>query len=81
MGIWLNLEFLTNTLNNNKNDKGEVDLGSYITAILNQVANVTGNINEFSTSYNEDTNSAEIYDNATVPRYLQSSGRSSADIT
>ena len=67
MGIWLNLEFLTNTLNNNKNDKGEVDLGSYITAILNQVANVTGNINEFSTSYNEDTNSVEIYDNATVP--------------
>ena len=67
MGIWLNLDFLTLTLNNNKEDNGVVNLGSYISAILTKVASVTGNLNEFTTTYNEDTNSVEIYDDATVP--------------
>lgn len=67
MGILLNLEFLIKTLNSNKDENGNVNLGDYLGSILNSVSNVTGNINNFSISYSEETNTVTIQDDNTIP--------------
>ena len=67
MGIMLNLDFLITTLNSNKEDDGKVSLGTFINKILAGVTSVTGNLNSFTTSYSEETNTIIIYDDNTIP--------------
>jgi len=67
MGIMLNLDFLIKVLNDSKDENGNVSLGDYINNILGPVSSVTGNINSFSTSYSEETNTVVIYDDTTIP--------------
>lgn len=67
MGIMLNLDFLIKVLNDNKEEDGKVSLGTFISKVLSGVSSVTGNLNSFSTSYSEETNTVVIYDDNTIP--------------
>ncbi len=66
MGVMINMDYIISQVENTKTD-GSVPLGPLLQNILNGVAKVTGNINNFSVSYNEETNAVEIRDNTSIP--------------
>jgi hypothetical protein len=63
MGIMVNFDLIINVATSNL----DVSLYDFIENILNSISSVTGGINDFSVSYNEDTRKVTIYDNRTVP--------------
>lgn len=64
MGIMVNFDFLIRLAVNTDLD---ATLYDFIEAILRNIENSTGGINDFSVSYNEDTRKIQIYDNRTIP--------------
>ena len=66
MGIMVNMDYIISQVENSKVD-GSVPLGPFLQNILDGIAKVTGNINSFSVSYNEEENELEIKDNTIIP--------------
>jgi len=67
MSIPLNINFLIKVINNTKSSEGKVTLGALVTEVLDNIRFYTGNINDFSISFDESTNKMIIVDNVTIP--------------
>ena len=64
MGIMVNFDHILNVFQNQNNDR---DIHSLLTSILGNISNVTGNINNFVVTYNEDAMKLVVYDERTSP--------------
>lgn len=64
MGIMVNFDHILNVFQNQNDDK---DIHSLLTSILGNISSVTGNINNFVVTYNEDAMKLVIYDERTSP--------------
>jgi GH24 family phage-related lysozyme (muramidase) len=69
MEILLNVDFLTETLNQytTKNTESIINLKGFLDAIVNGVNKATGNLNLFRVSYRDDSNTVVIKDDQFVP--------------
>ena len=69
MEILLNVDFLTETLNQytTKNTENIINLKGFLDAIVNGVNKATGNLNLFRVSYRDDSNTVVIKDDQFVP--------------
>lgn len=67
MGIMINLDYIQSQVESTKRDDGVVPLGPFLQNILNGVAKVTGNINSFNVTYDEDENTLQIKDDTAIP--------------
>jgi len=67
MGIMVNMDYIVSQVNSTKTDDGVVPLGPLLQNILTGVSRVTGNINSFNVSYDEDTNTLNIKDDTSIP--------------
>ena len=67
MGMMINMDYIISQVENTKRDDGVVPLGPFLQNILNGVAKVTGNINSFNVSYDEETNSLTLKDDTAIP--------------
>ncbi len=64
MGIMVNFDHILNVFQNQNEDK---DIHSLLTSLLKNISSVTGNINNFVVTYNEDDMKLVIYDERTSP--------------
>lgn len=64
MGIMVNFDHILNVFQNQSDDK---DIHSLLTSILESISSVTGNINNFVVTYNEDAMKLVVYDERTSP--------------
>ncbi len=67
MGIMVNMNYIINTINSTKSEDGTTTCHAVLSAILNGIERVTGNINSFVIGYNEKTRKIIIYDENTIP--------------
>lgn len=69
MEILLNIDFLTDTLNQytTKNTENIINLKGFLDAIVNGINKATGNLNLFRVSYRDDSNTVIIKDDQFVP--------------
>lgn len=67
MGVMVNMNHIINTINSTKSEDGTTTCHAVLSAILNDIERVTGNINNFVIGYNEKTRKIIIYDENTVP--------------
>ncbi len=64
MGIMVNFDHILSVFQIQNEDK---DIHSLLTSILKNISSVTGNINNFSVTYNEDDMKLVVYDERTSP--------------
>jgi hypothetical protein len=67
MHIYVNIDYIITTLDNNMDDKGNISILDFLNAMLSGVSNALGSINNFEISYDDATNAFSIIDNALVP--------------
>jgi GH24 family phage-related lysozyme (muramidase) len=69
MEILLNIDFLTETLNQytTQNTESIINLKGFLDAIVNGINKATGNLNLFRVSYRDDSNTVVIKDDQFVP--------------
>lgn len=67
MGIMVNMNHITNTINSTKSEDGTTTCHAVLSALLNDIERVTGNINNFVIGYDDKTRKVIIYDENTVP--------------
>ena len=54
MNVYLNLDYISKTLNSNKNDKNELDLFNFMQKLLSGINRCMGNVTELTTSIKDD---------------------------
>lgn len=62
--VYLNIDMLTQTLEENVDDKGRLAVVDYVNLVLSKVQDSLGNINKFKTLINDSTQTLEIVDEA-----------------
>jgi len=67
MAIPVNMDFILATIESTKDDDGKVSLGPLVNNILTGIANVTGNINKFRGTYDENKNQFVVFDDNSIP--------------
>jgi hypothetical protein len=67
MHTHVNLNFITNTLNNNIDNEGKVTLYKLLQDLMKGIQNATGCINDFDVTYDRFTNYFIIRDNTAIP--------------
>lgn len=67
MAIPINMDFILSVIESTKDDNGKVALSPLVNNILDGVSRAIGNINKFSGTYEEITNSFIIYDDNNIP--------------
>ena len=67
LNIYLNFQFITNSLKNNQNDKGDVNLYSFISALCIGLNKALGGINNLEPIINKDSNTLTIIDSTPIP--------------
>ena len=64
MHILINFDFITQTINDNLDDKNRLNLKDFLQSLLNGVQQSLGGINDFTVGYDYITNTLKIYDNS-----------------
>ena len=67
LNIYLNFQFITNSLKSNQNDKGDVNLYSFISALCTGLNKALGGINNLEPIINKDSNTLTIIDSTPIP--------------
>ena len=67
MNIYLNFRFVIDSLNSNTDEKGDVNLYSFISAICTGINKAMGSINNLEPVIDEDTNTIKILDTTPIP--------------
>jgi hypothetical protein len=67
MHIYVNIDYIIATLDNNIDDKGNISILNFLNAMLSGVSNSLGGINSFEISYDDATNTFSIIDNSLLP--------------
>ena len=67
MAIPVNMDFILSVIESTKDDNGKVALSPLVNNILDGISRAIGNINKFSGTYEEITNSFVIYDDNNIP--------------
>jgi hypothetical protein len=67
MHIYVNIDYIISSLDNNVDEDGDIALQSFIMSLLDGISSALGGINKFEIDYDDATNTFSIVDTALVP--------------
>jgi len=67
MHIYVNIDHIISILDNNVDENNDIVLLDFLNALLSDVSNALGGINQFELDYDDATNTFSIIDNALIP--------------
>lgn len=67
MHIYVNIDHIISVLDNNVDENNDIILLDFLNALLSDISNALGGINQFELDYDDATNTFSVIDNALIP--------------
>lgn len=67
LNIYLNFEYITNTLKSNQNERGDINIYQFLSTICTDLNKSLGGINNLEPIIDKDTNTLKIIDSTPIP--------------
>lgn len=67
MHIYVNIDHIISVLDNNVDESNDIVLLDFLNALLSDISNALGGINQFELDYDDATNTFSVIDNALIP--------------